>query len=87
MSIPKKYFHINSPLIESKELDKYINATDKKRRVLLKMDALQPSGSFKIRGIGYKCAKAVIDEKCTRLVSSSGGNAGKISRFKELFEL
>lgn len=40
------------------------------------MDALQPSGSFKIRGIGYHCTKAVRERGCTRLVSSSGGNAG-----------
>ena len=43
--------------------------------VYIKLDALQPSGSFKLRGIGYTCQKA-IGEGCTQLVSSSGGNAG-----------
>jgi len=45
-------------------------------KVLLKMDALQPSGSFKIRGVGYRCTKAVQEKKCTRFITSSGGNAG-----------
>jgi len=42
----------------------------------MKMDSLQPSGSFKIRGIGYCCSKAVKERGCTRLVTASGGNAG-----------
>ena len=41
----------------------------------IKLDALQPSGSFKLRGIGYTCQKAIA-EGATQLVSSSGGNAG-----------
>ena len=41
----------------------------------IKLDALQPSGSFKLRGIGYTCQKAVAEgARC--LISSSGGNAG-----------
>jgi len=43
--------------------------------VLLKMDTLQPSGSFKIRGIGQRCINAVRDGS-RHFVSSSGGNAG-----------
>jgi L-serine/L-threonine ammonia-lyase len=41
----------------------------------LKLESLQPTGSFKIRGVGRACeeAKAV---GATRFVSSSGGNAG-----------
>lgn len=62
--------NINTPLLESLPLSN-INAT----KVWLKMDALQPSGSFKIRGIGYACeyhhAKGA-----RRFISSSGGNAG-----------
>ena len=43
--------------------------------VYIKLDALQPSGSFKLRGIGYTCQKAVAEgARC--LISSSGGNAG-----------
>jgi len=44
--------------------------------VYLKMDSVQPSGSFKIRGIGYACQSAV-EKGATSLVTSSGGNAGK----------
>lgn len=43
--------------------------------VQLKMDALQPSGSFKIRGIGAACERHARNGK-RRFVSSSGGNAG-----------
>jgi len=68
-------FHYNTPLIESKELGLRISS-DGKKHVLLKMDCLQPSGSFKIRGIGYACYKAIKERKCRKLVSSSGGNAG-----------
>ena len=45
------------------------------RDVYLKLDAMQPSGSFKLRGIGYTCQKAIA-EGANALVSSSGGNAG-----------
>lgn len=45
------------------------------RHVYLKMDALQPPGSFKIRGIGLTIARAVA-KGAERVVSSSGGNAG-----------
>ncbi len=39
------------------------------------MEALQPSGSFKLRGIGKACQKYV-SEGAERLINSSGGNAG-----------
>ena len=44
--------------------------------VYLKLDNLQPSGSFKIRGIGLTCLKAKSGGAVT-IVGSSGGNAGK----------
>jgi L-serine/L-threonine ammonia-lyase len=43
--------------------------------VWLKFEALQPSGSFKIRGIGAVCEEYAHQGK-TRFISSSGGNAG-----------
>jgi len=43
--------------------------------VMVKMECLQPSGSFKIRGIGRLCSKAVADGHRS-FISSSGGNAG-----------
>lgn len=45
------------------------------KEVYIKLDAMQPSGSFKLRGIGYTCQKA-LRRGATQLVSSSGGNAG-----------
>ncbi|MCA9493757.1 MAG: pyridoxal-phosphate dependent enzyme, partial [Myxococcales bacterium] len=43
--------------------------------VWLKMEALQPSGSFKLRGMGNACRRAV-ERGARRLLTSSGGNAG-----------
>ena len=62
--------HIETPLIESRPMELTAG-----RPVLLKMDALQPSGSFKIRGVGAACEYHVGNGK-RRFVSSSGGNAG-----------
>jgi L-serine/L-threonine ammonia-lyase len=45
------------------------------RPVDLKMEALQPCGSFKLRGLGRLCATQVA-AGATRLVCASGGNAG-----------
>ncbi|WP_338527009.1 pyridoxal-phosphate dependent enzyme [Erwinia aphidicola] len=42
--------NIVTPLIESLPLSQLANT-----RIWLKMEALQPSGSFKMRGIGYVC--------------------------------
>ncbi|GAB1603413.1 uncharacterized protein LOC115216536 [Argonauta hians] len=44
-------------------------------KVYLKLENLQPSGSFKLRGIGNLCLKAK-EKGSTSYVSSSGGNAG-----------
>jgi L-serine/L-threonine ammonia-lyase len=44
-------------------------------QVWLKLEALQPPGSFKIRGIGRACQEYV-RLGARRLISSSGGNAG-----------
>ena len=45
------------------------------RKVWLKMEALQPPGSFKIRGIGHACEQYKL-RGARRFISSSGGNAG-----------
>ncbi|WP_293785299.1 pyridoxal-phosphate dependent enzyme [uncultured Aeromicrobium sp.] len=45
------------------------------REVELKLECLQPSGSFKNRGVGAACASYVADG-ARHLISSSGGNAG-----------
>lgn len=61
--------HLHTPCLWSPAL------STPTRRVRLKMDALQPSGSFKLRGIGALCAQHA-REGITAVVSSSGGNAG-----------
>jgi L-serine/L-threonine ammonia-lyase len=62
--------HIHTPLVQSSALSSKAN-----KPVWLKLEALQPSGSFKIRGVGFACEKhAAAGAK--RFVSSSGGNAG-----------
>ena len=62
--------HLETPLIESLALGRRVS-----QRVWLKMEALQPCGSFKARGIGFACQRYVSYGR-RRLVSSSGGNAG-----------
>ncbi|WWH98932.1 pyridoxal-phosphate dependent enzyme [Erwinia aphidicola] len=58
------------PLIESLPLSQLANT-----RIWLKMEALQPSGSFKMRGIGYVCEQHYA-RGAKRFITSSGGNAG-----------
>ena len=62
--------HIETPLLKSRPLSLLSNKT-----VWLKLEALQPSGSFKLRGIGAVCEAHARQGK-TRFISSSGGNAG-----------
>ncbi len=45
------------------------------KQVWLKMENMQPAGSFKLRGIGLLCQRAVASG-ATQLVCPSGGNAG-----------
>ena len=61
--------HIETPLLASTAL-----ATPG-QSVWLKMEALQPSGSFKMRGIGHAC-ETYAARGARRFISSSGGNAG-----------
>ncbi len=65
-----KPLHIETPLIESRALSLHAG-----RSVWLKMEALQPPGSFKIRGIGFACQEYARGG-ARRFISSSGGNAG-----------
>ncbi|TBW54334.1 pyridoxal-phosphate dependent enzyme [Marinobacter halodurans] len=62
--------HIETPLIESRAMSVITG-----RSVWIKLDALQPPGSFKIRGIGHAC-ETYLAQGARRFVSSSGGNAG-----------
>ncbi|KAF2361357.1 Tryptophan synthase beta subunit-like PLP-dependent enzyme [Trinorchestia longiramus] len=65
-------FHAVTPLVESSELRQEAGGL----QVLLKLDNVQPSGSFKIRGIGNLVQKRWASCGVRGVVSSSGGNAG-----------
>ncbi|RUR07231.1 pyridoxal-phosphate dependent enzyme [Legionella sp. km772] len=65
-----KALHIQTPLIVSQNLKNKFN-----KSIYFKMECLQPSGSFKLRGIGALCQEeAAKGVDC--FVASSGGNAG-----------
>ncbi|XP_072456454.1 serine dehydratase-like isoform X2 [Notamacropus eugenii] len=66
----QKHLHIATPLLESSVLSVIAGTT-----VFLKLENVQPTGSFKIRGIGHFCQE-VAKKGCKHLVCSSGGNAG-----------
>lgn len=65
-----KPLHIETPLFESRAL-----TIGTGRAVWLKLEAMQPPGSFKIRGIGLACQEYA-RRGVERFISSSGGNAG-----------
>ena len=62
--------YIETPLIESAAMSGAPGQS-----VWLKMEALQPTGSFKNRGIGFAC-EAYARRGARRFVAASGGNAG-----------
>ena len=62
--------HHQTPLFLHHRLSKKRN-----QNIYLKMDCFQPSGSFKIRGIGHLCVHQA-KNGTSGFVSSSGGNAG-----------
>lgn len=62
--------HIETPLLNSRALSLHSD-----RAIWLKLEALQPPGSFKIRGIGLACEEYA-RRGASRFISSSGGNAG-----------
>ncbi|NWV86140.1 SDSL protein, partial [Dasyornis broadbenti] len=66
----QKPFHVVSPVLESLPLSKAVGT-----KVFMKLENIQPSGSFKIRGIGHLCQDAA-RKGCCHFVCSSGGNAG-----------
>ncbi|HRE30442.1 MAG TPA: pyridoxal-phosphate dependent enzyme [Candidatus Berkiella sp.] len=61
---------IATPLLQSHTLSKLSG-----RQIYLKCEMLQPSGSFKDRGIGALCAHYA-QQHVSGFISSSGGNAG-----------
>ncbi|XP_033628325.1 serine dehydratase-like [Asterias rubens] len=65
-----KPLHICTPLLESVPMSKVAGC-----KVFIKCDSMQPSASFKIRGIGHRIQKAV-QMGGKHIICSSGGNAG-----------
>ncbi|TEA58426.1 pyridoxal-phosphate dependent enzyme [Pseudomonas sp. CH235] len=61
--------HIRTPLILHPTL------STASRRIWLKLENLQPCGSFKLRGMGLLCSQAAAQGK-PKVVCPSGGNAG-----------
>lgn len=61
--------HIRTPLVLHPGL------STPTRRIWLKLENLQPSGSFKLRGMGLLCTLAAEEGK-KKVVCPSGGNAG-----------
>ncbi len=62
--------HIQTPLFESRAIS--IAAG---RSIWLKMEAMQPPGSYNIRGEGFACEQHA-KRGASQFISSSGGNAG-----------
>ena len=62
--------HIETPYFESRALSERSG-----RAIWLKFESVQPSGSFKLRGIGHAC-ETYFARGAQRFISSSGGNAG-----------
>lgn len=73
----KSNLWVETPLVESSALSKAAGC-----RIFLKLENLQPSASFKSRGIGNlllqatKAQKAPSDDRPLHFYASSGGNAG-----------
>ncbi|XP_072048799.1 serine dehydratase-like [Amphiura filiformis] len=65
-----KCLHICTPLLESVPMSKKTGF-----KVFIKCDNLQPTGSFKIRGIGNVCQKAM-KKGGHHVITSSVGNSG-----------
>ncbi len=62
--------HIETPLIESVPLERITG-----RKVWLKLECVQPAGSFKLRGVGALCEKLYSEGKRI-FVCASSSNAG-----------
>lgn len=70
-----KPLHIHTPLLLSHPLSQMMGSN-----IYLKLEALQPSGSFKDRGVGALCLHYA-KQHVNGFISSSGGNAGMAVAF------
>ncbi|KAM9622929.1 L-serine dehydratase/L-threonine deaminase [Trichechus inunguis] len=71
----EEVLHVKTPIRDSMSMSKVAGTS-----VYLKMDSAQPSGSFKIRGIGHLC-KTWAEQGCEHFVCSSAGNAGMAAAY------
>ncbi|KAK2837501.1 hypothetical protein Q5P01_014713 [Channa striata] len=67
--------HVATPVRQSLALTKVAGTP-----IYLKLDSSQPTGSFKIRGIGHLCSTWA-QRGCERFVCCSGGNAGMAAAY------
>ncbi|XP_055017631.1 L-serine dehydratase/L-threonine deaminase isoform X2 [Boleophthalmus pectinirostris] len=67
--------HVSTPVRQSLALTKVAGTS-----IYLKLDSAQPTGSFKIRGIGHLC-KTWAEKGCQQFVCCSGGNAGMAAAY------
>ena len=65
----KTQLYLNTPLVSS-----VFRVGEEAVNVHFKLENLQPSGSFKDRGIGHMILSLTQESDVGRLVSSSGGN-------------
>nr|XP_043881431.1 L-serine dehydratase/L-threonine deaminase-like [Solea senegalensis] len=72
---PQQCLHAATPVRKSLALSKVAGTS-----IYVKLESSQPTGSFKIRGIGYLC-KAWAERGCERFVCCSGGNAGMAAAY------
>uniref|UniRef100_A0A3B3UKP2 L-serine ammonia-lyase n=1 Tax=Poecilia latipinna TaxID=48699 RepID=A0A3B3UKP2_9TELE len=68
-----QHFHVNTPLLESVSMSKMAGTA-----VYLKMENCQPSGSFKIRGVGHLCQQVGAPSLC---LDPLCGNAGMAAAY------
>ncbi|MCB1149190.1 MAG: pyridoxal-phosphate dependent enzyme [Chlamydiia bacterium] len=66
---------VKTPLVFGREISRRLD-----KKIFLKLECLQPSGSFKNRGMGSTCA-FYQKQGFKGVVSSSGGNAGLATTF------
>ncbi|RUS84806.1 hypothetical protein EGW08_007421 [Elysia chlorotica] len=72
----EKQLYVETPVILSHELTRKAGY-----KVYLKLENLQPPGSFKIRGISHMIQKAVASGVCEHVYCASGGNAGMAAAY------
>lgn len=73
--------HIETPLRQDLELSRQLSNGEHSTNVYFKMENCQPSGSFKLRGIGNLIASKHAEGNAKQIIASSGGNAGAAAAY------